>query len=74
MKKRVAFTKLTGILKIQSGLLIEPKCTLGIFESASENEINKIQNRKIKNKKRNRSRGKRGKNGRSNREGNITKV
>ena len=50
-------TKITGILKIQSGLLIEPKCTLGIFEYASENEINKIQNRKIKNKKRNRSRG-----------------
>lgn len=73
-KKGLHSTKITGILKIQSGLLIEPKCTLGIFEYASENEINKIQNRKIKNKKRNRSRGKRGKNGRSNREGNITKV
>ena len=44
-------TKITGILKIQSGLLIEPKCTLGIFESASENEINKIQNKKNQKQK-----------------------
>ena len=74
MKKGLHSTKITGILKIQSGLLIEPKVHVGHIRICLENEINKIQNRKIKNKKRNRSRGKRGKNGRSNREGNITKV
>ena len=39
------YNYITGILKIQSGLLIEPKCTLGIFEYASENEINKIRDK-----------------------------